>query len=85
MRVIFSLYWFFWLLPAFAVTVPDCAGRVEIAHARIIRVEKNGALILNDGRAVMLEGIRLPLKDGGPPRWPTTRCRLCARWQRPSL
>jgi hypothetical protein len=53
--------------PAFAVTVPDCAGQVEIAHARIIRVEKNGALILNDGRAVMLEGVRLPLADGGPP------------------
>jgi endonuclease YncB( thermonuclease family) len=39
---------------------PHCAGAVEIAHATIMRVEKNGALILQDGRAVHLEGIRLP-------------------------
>jgi endonuclease YncB( thermonuclease family) len=49
-----------------ALPLPGCAGRVEIAHARIARVEKNGALILTDGRAVMLEGIRLPLTDRGP-------------------
>jgi micrococcal nuclease len=53
--------------PALAITPADCAGKVEIAQAKIIRVEKNGALILHDGRAVMLEGIRLPLGDGGPP------------------
>jgi hypothetical protein len=53
--------------PAFAMTPAACAGRTEIAHAKIIRVEKNGALILGDGRAVMLEGVRLPLSDGGPP------------------
>jgi micrococcal nuclease len=53
--------------PAFAMTLPDCAGSVEIAHATIARVEKNGALILKDGRAAMLEGVRLPLADGGPP------------------
>lgn len=52
--------------PAKALPLPDCAGRVEIAHAKIARVEKNGALILTDGRAVMLEGIRLPLADHGP-------------------
>src|ERR1700742_2627329 len=55
-----------WLpLPAMAVPrfIPDCAGPVEIAHVHVVRVEKNGALILDDGRAVMLEGIRL---DGGP-------------------
>jgi micrococcal nuclease len=46
--------------------VPDCAGTVEIAHARVVRVEQNGALILSDGRAVLLEGIRLPTVDGGP-------------------
>jgi hypothetical protein len=43
--------------------VPDCAGSVEIRDARVVRVEKNGALILSDGRAVMLEAIRLPLDD----------------------
>jgi endonuclease YncB( thermonuclease family) len=43
--------------------IPDCAGRVEIAHALVSRVERDGALILTDGRPVQLEGIRLPL-DG---------------------
>jgi micrococcal nuclease len=43
--------------------LPDCAGSVEIAHAQIVRVEKNGTLILNDDRAVLLEGIRLPGAD----------------------
>lgn len=54
-------------VPAFAALAPACAGGVEIAHAKIARVEKNGALILSDGRALMLEGIRLPLADRGPP------------------
>ena len=40
--------------------IPDCAGQVEIARAHVMRVEKNGVLVLRDGRAVMLEGIRLP-------------------------
>jgi hypothetical protein len=43
--------------------IPDCAGRVEIANASVKRVEKNGALILSDGRSVLLEGIRLPPGD----------------------
>jgi len=46
--------------------LPDCAGSVEIAHARPTRVEQNGALILPDGRAVLLEGIRLPQPGDGP-------------------
>jgi len=48
--------------------IPDCAGRPEISKARVIRVERNGALILSDGRAVLLEGIRLPQpeSEGGP-------------------
>lgn len=53
--------------PAKAATLPPCAGEVEIARAKIVRVEKNGALILDDGRAVLLEGIRLPLADRGSP------------------
>jgi hypothetical protein len=48
---------------AAVAAVPGCAGGVEIQGARVVRVEKNGALILSDGRAVMLEGIRLPLDD----------------------
>lgn len=43
-----------------AMPLPDCAGKVEIAKAHIVRVEKNGALILADGRAALLEGVRLP-------------------------
>jgi len=49
---------------ALAMPVPDCAGEVEISRAKIVRVEKNGALILSDGRAVLLEGIRLASADG---------------------
>ena len=49
--------------PADAAGLPDCAGPVEIHQARVVRVEKNGVLVLSDGRAVLLEGIRLPL-DG---------------------
>lgn len=39
---------------------PTCAGRVEIAHAYLHDVEKNGTIILTNGRSVQLEGIRLP-------------------------
>jgi hypothetical protein len=46
--------------------IPDCAGHVEIAHARVAGVEQNGVLRLPDGRALLLEGIRLPLADGAP-------------------
>ncbi|MFO1249360.1 MAG: thermonuclease family protein [Alphaproteobacteria bacterium] len=46
--------------------IPDCAGAVEISRARVERVEKNGALVLSDGRAVLLEGIRLPQADNAP-------------------
>ncbi|MBV8976553.1 MAG: thermonuclease family protein [Alphaproteobacteria bacterium] len=44
-----------------ALALPDCAGPVEIGHARIMRVERpNDALVLRDGRAVHMEGIRFP-------------------------
>lgn len=46
--------------PAF---LPDCAAKVEVAHARVARVETSGALVLPDGRSFVLEGVRLPL-DG---------------------
>jgi endonuclease YncB( thermonuclease family) len=46
--------------PAVAADVAACAGGVEISRARVVRVEQNGALILSDGRALLLEGIRLP-------------------------
>src|SRR5258708_4801707 len=48
--------------------LPQCAGPVEVASADIVRVEKNAALILRDGRAARLEGVRLPAGaiDHGP-------------------
>ena len=49
--------------PAHAMPLPDCAGGVAVAAAPVVRVEKDGALILADGRSVLLEGIRLPGAD----------------------
>lgn len=69
-RLVYGAIWAsmcWWLVPnaAFAQRyIPDCAGRPEISQARIIRVERNGDLILYDGRTVLLEGIRLP--ESGP-------------------
>lgn len=47
--------------PAQAAALPGCAGGVEIARAKVVRVEQNGVLVLSDGRALVLEGIRLPM------------------------
>jgi len=44
---------------AFAAA-PPCAGDLEIGGARIMRIEHNGVLVMTDGRALHLEGIRLP-------------------------
>jgi micrococcal nuclease len=49
--------------PAMAMPLPDCAGEVAVAKAHVARVEQDGALILDDGRAAVLEGIRLPGAD----------------------
>lgn len=49
-----------WAAPSFAAA-PACAGDVEIADAHIMRIEKNGVLVMTDGRALKLEGIRLPM------------------------
>lgn len=43
-----------------AADMPDCAGKVEISAARIVRTEQNGVLVMSDGRAIHLEGIRIP-------------------------
>jgi len=48
---------------AHAANLPACAGGVEIARARVVRVEQNGVLVLADGRALILEGIRLPMGE----------------------
>ncbi|MEJ0025572.1 MAG: thermonuclease family protein [Rhizomicrobium sp.] len=42
-----------------AAALPSCAGPAEIAGGQLLRVERNGAVILTDGRATHLEGIRL--------------------------
>jgi micrococcal nuclease len=49
--------------PGLAMPLPDCAGSVEFAKARVARVEKDGAMVLADGRAIVLEGLRLPGAD----------------------
>ena len=48
---------------------PSCAGDVEIPNASITRIEHNGVLVISDGRALILEGIRLPdaAQDRAPP------------------
>jgi hypothetical protein len=45
---------------AHAATLPACVPPVEASNVRVVRVEKNGALILEDGRAVVVEGLMLP-------------------------
>jgi micrococcal nuclease len=45
---------------AHAGALPSCAGPVEAKNVRVARVEQNGALVLEDGRAVRLEGLLLP-------------------------
>lgn len=51
-----------------AARLPACFPPVEIAHAKIVRVERNGVLVLEDGRAVKLVGILLPagIADAAP-------------------
>lgn len=39
---------------------PSCAGHVQTIGARLLRVDQNGSVILADGQALHLEGIRLP-------------------------
>ncbi len=50
-----------------AAALPGCAGGVEISDALLLRVEQNGSVILTDGRALHLEGIRLPGTDRAQP------------------
>ncbi|HJW41152.1 MAG TPA: thermonuclease family protein [Rhizomicrobium sp.] len=46
--------------PAWVLATPSCAGPAEISGAQLLRVERNGVVILTDGRALHMEGIRLP-------------------------
>jgi micrococcal nuclease len=53
---------------AHVAAAPSCAPSVEVSHAKVVRVERNGVLVLEDGRAVHLEGLLLP--GGGQDRAP---------------
>lgn len=53
----------FWPAASFAMTLPDCAGDIVRKSAHIVRVERDGALILDGGQSVVLEGIRLTGAD----------------------
>jgi micrococcal nuclease len=43
-----------------AASLPPCAPAIEAKGVRVVRVEKNGVLVLEDGRAVKVEGLLLP-------------------------
>ncbi len=58
-----ALFGLVWPNTGFAMPLPDCAGDVVIAQARIVLVKNSGVLVLEDGRSVLLEGIRLPGAD----------------------
>jgi hypothetical protein len=61
--VVLTLGAMVWPAAVLAMPLPDCANQVAVANAQVTRVEKDGALILSDGRAAILEGIRLPGAD----------------------
>ncbi len=42
-----------------AAPLPSCTSHIEVSGIKIVRVERNGVLVLSDGRAVELEGILL--------------------------
>ncbi|MBS0281934.1 MAG: hypothetical protein JSR25_12285, partial [Proteobacteria bacterium] len=50
----------FWPAASFAMALPDCAGDIVRKSAHVVRVERDGALVLEGGQGVVLEGIRLP-------------------------
>ena len=50
--------------PASGAGLAACAGPVEAKNVHVIRVEKNGDLVLADGRAVRLEGLLMPAGAG---------------------
>ncbi|HEX4159216.1 MAG TPA: thermonuclease family protein [Rhizomicrobium sp.] len=58
-RSVLTVIALLWLWPAMAAP-PSCIPAVEIARAKVVRVERNGVLVLEDGRAARLEGILLP-------------------------
>lgn len=53
---------------AHAASLPGCVPPVEAFGVRVVRVEKNGVLVLEDGRAVKIESLLLPagIRDHAP-------------------
>jgi endonuclease YncB( thermonuclease family) len=47
-------------LSQIAAAMPACIPPIDLAHAKAVRVEKNGAIALADGRVARLEGVLLP-------------------------
>ena len=45
---------------AHAASLDSCIGQAGVLTGHVVRVEVNGVLVLDDGRAAVLEGIRLP-------------------------
>jgi hypothetical protein len=43
-----------------ASPLPSCEPHIEVSGIKVLRVEKNGVVVLHDGRAVDVEGILLP-------------------------
>src|ERR1700690_881940 len=43
-----------------AASLPACVPPIEASNIHVDRVEKNGVLVLDDGRAVRAEGLLLP-------------------------
>lgn len=63
MRRISALIGVVWTLasqPVVGAPRAACAGPVEASNVEVMRVEKNGDLVLVDGRAVKMEGVILP-------------------------
>lgn len=51
-----------------SAAMPTCLPQIEVSQAKAVRVEKNGVVVLADGRAARLEGVLLPAgaSDHGP-------------------
>lgn len=58
--VLVGIMWALALQPVAAAPIAGCAGPVEVSNVAVTRIEKNGDLVLVDGRAVKMEGVLLP-------------------------
>ena len=47
-----------------AAAAPACVPSIGVTHAKVVRVDKNGIVVLADGRSVRAEGVLLPSGAG---------------------